>query len=472
MPELPCPVHHWAKHAPTQPALHTDGRTLTYAELDRYVTGTAHRLRALGVQPGDPVAWYGPNHWHHPVLLWALLRLGAVACPLNARLPVAALPDRLRQVSARLLVADGVDPATQPVRCIAPEAVVGAAPAEATVPHLDLDRRATLVFTSGSTGRPKAVLHTWGNHYFSALGSQAVLPLRPGHRWVVVLPLYHVGGLAICVRCFLHGATVVLPDDPRQVAEACTAGATHISLVATQLQRLLEAEPDVSTLEALLLGGSALPPALIQAAHARQWPVHVSYGSTEMASQVATTPAGADLDTLFTAGRLLPHRTLRFSAQGEILVGGKTRFAGYLDETGLHAPFDSQGWFATGDRGYWDEDGRLVVQGRMDQMFISGGENIHPEEIEQALGRLEGVRRALVVPVPDATFGFRPVAFVEAEGTAWSPAHFSAALSGQLPGYKVPRLYLPWPADAPPALKPDRGFFRARALRHVSGDTV
>ncbi len=464
MPELDCPVYRWAQDAPHHPALCTDGHTLTYAELNRYIAGTAERLRALGIGEGDGVAWYGTNAWYHPILLWAILRCKAIACPLNARLPLGTLPDRLRQVSARLLVADLPETKALPIPCVRPGRAIASADTAQEPPLMDLDQRATLVFTSGSTGHPKAVLHTLGNHYFSALGSQHIFPLGPGRRWLVVLPLYHVGGLAICFRCFWHGATVILPKDPRRIQEACTAfGATHLSMVATQAMRLLDTKGTLDALDAILLGGSAIPPSVLRKAHAWGWPVHVSYGSSEMASQVTTTPPGADLETLFTAGHQLPYRAVRRSDTGEILVGGPTRFAGYLEGKHLHRPFDDAGWFATGDRGYWDAYDRLVVQGRIDQMFISGGENIHPEEIEQALCRLENVRQAVVVPVPDPEFGHRPVAFVEAPEDDGKPTDFEQALASHLPRYKIPRTYLPWPSDLPATFKPSRTYFLKRA---------
>jgi O-succinylbenzoic acid--CoA ligase len=332
-------------------------------------------------------------------------------------------------------------------------------------PTFDLNAPETILFTSGSSGQPKAALHTFGNHYYSASGSNHNLPVMETTRWLLVLPLYHVGGLAILFRCFLHGGTVVMPTSHRQIAEAITDfQVTHVSLVATQLQRLLDIPFRADQLEAILLGGSAIPPQLLQTAHAAGWPVHVSYGSTEMASQISTTPPGAGLDTLFTAGYVLPHRAIRIARDGQIWVNGPTRFQGYVEGEHLRIPFDEQGWFATGDRGRFDADFRLHVEGRFDNMFISGGENIQPEEIETALRRLHGIVEAVVVPVPDPEFGFRPVAFIQSTDGGMKPEHWMRGLEDVLPRFKIPRVYHLWPDDIKRDMKIDRSIFQHRAL--------
>jgi O-succinylbenzoic acid--CoA ligase len=143
---------------------------------------------------------------------------------------------------------------------------------------------------------------------------------------------------------------------------------------------------------------------------------NTTYGLTEMASQVTTTSPAATLQELYTAGRVLPHREVSISESGRILVQGETLFAGYVGGEGVDRPLDAGGWFHTGDLGELDEAGYLSVRGRVDNMFVSGGENVQPEEVEEALCRLEGVEEAVVVPVEDEEFGARPVAFVRVAG--------------------------------------------------------
>jgi O-succinylbenzoic acid--CoA ligase len=245
--------------------------------------------------------------------------------------------------------------------------------------EIPLGRPATVVFTSGSTGTPKAALHTFGNHYFSAVGSNANIALAPGDRWLHSLPLYHVGGLSILFRCLISGAAIALPEPDAPLGRSISGlRATHVSLVSTQLLRLLREDAALEGLRAVLMGGGPMPEDLVDQALARGLPVHTSYGLTEMASQVTTTAPGAAPEELRTAGRVLPHREVSVSGEGEILVRGETLFAGYVEGEKTRRPSGTGSWFRTGDLGRLDGAGRLRVLGRRDNLFISGGENVRP----------------------------------------------------------------------------------------------
>jgi O-succinylbenzoic acid--CoA ligase len=190
---------------------------------------------------------------------------------------------------------------------------------------------------------------------------------------------------------------------------------------------------------------------------------------TEMSSQVTTTGPGATREHLRTAGRLLPYRALCIADDGEILVRGATLFQGYLGSDGvIDAAVGAEGWFHTRDLGWLDEDGRLQVTGRKDHQFISGGENIQPEEVEAALLRLPGVTRAVVVPVPDTEYGERPVAFVDGPPDE-RLLTLAAELDEELPRFKIPDVVYPWPAGANGRFKLDRQAFRRLAQRRQTG---
>ncbi|MFQ5571910.1 MAG: o-succinylbenzoate--CoA ligase, partial [Rhodothermales bacterium] len=380
--------------------------------------------------------------------------------------------DRVGKVAASLLITDREDLAAPPwegVVVMSPEAMgteAGGSPKN--VRRIALGQPATVVFTSGSSGRARAALHTFGNHFYSARGSNENIALRSGDRWLLALPLYHVGGLGIVFRCLLAGATLVVPEPEESTGEAVSRyGISHLSLVATQLGRLLrEGLPrDPGAMKAVLLGGSAIPPSLTREAHARGWPIHTSYGMTETASQVATTPPGASLADLGTSGRVLRYRRIKVE-DGEILVKGKTLFQGYVEGDTRHPSCDSEGWFHTGDLGTLSTDGFLRVYGRKDNMFISGGENIHPEEIERALCMLDGVRQAIVVPIADATFGHRPVAFVQTSGEAPVLEELALHLAPVLPRFKIPTTFYAWPEAASTSdMKVDRAYFQRCAMQ-------
>jgi O-succinylbenzoic acid--CoA ligase len=471
---VPCPLRAAAIASPEAPAVVSAGGALTYGRLDLLGAGAEKRIAELGLGSGTRVALYLPKDERYLVLLLALIRAGCVACPLSTRLPPGGVAPLLENTACRALISDQEElwEAVDGIRKLHPETLLADEPARGhpSEPlHLALDRPATIVFTSGSSGAPKAALHTFGNHYYSALGSNANIALAPGDRWLHSLPLYHVGGLSILFRCLLAGATVALPEAGAPLGEAI-AGATHVSLVSTQLLRLLREDLDPRELKAILLGGGPIPPSLIDEALARGLPIHTSYGLTEMASQVTATPPGASRDVLHTSGRPLPHREISISDDGEILVRGETLFTGYVEGEVVDRPLDADGWFRTGDLGELDADGYLRVRGRKDNAFISGGENVQPEEIEDALCRLEAVEDAVVVPVPDAEFGFRPVAFVRTAGGVVEPELLSRELERTLPRFKIPVAFHGWLEETTGGMKPDRASLRERALRLCRGE--
>ena len=171
-----------------------------------------------------------------------------------------------------------------------------------------------------------------------------------------------------------------------------------------------------------------------------------------------------------TAGQVLPYREVNVSEDGEILVHGHTRFQGYVHGDRLEEPFDENGWFGTGDIGYVDGDGYLMVTGRKDNMFMSGGENIQPEEIEKAFCEVEGVADAIVVPIDDEEFGQRPVAFVQMLGGNGADQGIRDAVAESLPRFKIPDHILPWPENAGTiGIKPDRSALRTIAEKHLDG---
>jgi len=328
-----------------------------------------------------------------------------------------------------------------------------------------LDDSATIIYTSGSSARPKAAVHSLGNHYFSAIGSNKNICLSEQSRWLLSLPLCHVGGIAILFRTLLSGAAVVIPDKTQSVTEVIEESQiTHLSLVPTQLRRLLDSyqfKPG-RQFPTIIIGGAQMPPALAKRAINASLPIHTSYGLTEMASQVTTTASGASPEELATSGKLLSDRELMVSDDGEIMVRGKTLFCGYLTEGEISSPFDDDGWFHTGDLGTVDDSGNLIVSGRRDNMFLSGGENVQPEEIESVMLEILGFEQVMVVPVPSDEYGNRPVAFIKGE---FDESAIRNELKKSLPSFSLPDAFYSWPQESENAsLKPSREEFTRRAV--------
>lgn len=267
---------------------------------------------------------------------------------------------------------------------------------------------ATLTLTSGSSGSPKAVVHNIQQHLRNAEGVSQALGFGAKHSWLLSLPLFHVSGQGIVWRWLLQGAVLNVYEDKADFY-TMLAESSHASLVSTQLQRYLNMADFMKrkVAQTILLGGSHIPPELNRNAKQQGLNTYIGYGMTEMASTICASQDSDD-----TVGKPLLGREVKIECD-EILVKGCCLALGYW-KNGILIPFlKRNGWFPTKDKGRWTAEGKLQVLGRLDNMFISGGENIQPEEIEQILYRSNLLKNVIVLPKADDEFGFRPVAFVD-----------------------------------------------------------
>lgn len=449
------------------PAIITPESTVSYRELNERFSWIADNLVKRGVQPGDRVAIQSVNSLEVLLLLPALWSIGAVAVPFSERFPVNEILALAEKYGCKyfLPASQLADRPASTKLSVIPLSEATAFPSEVKngiYPAWQLENLASIILTSGSSGNPKAVVHSLANHYYSAIGSHENIPFGRGGRWLLSLPMYHVGGMAILFRAWTAEGAIALPHPEMTLQDAIEQlQPSHISLVSTQLYRLLKTASgrrSLRRMKAVLLGGSAIPENLLREAWTLEIPVHTSYGSSEMSSQITTTPANASLKELQTSGKLLPHREITIAADGEILVRGKTLFQGYHVDDKIMPAVDTAGWFGSGDIGHLDAQGNLIVTGRKDNMFISGGENIQPEEIEKHLSHIDGVIRCMVVPVIHHEFGMRPVAFIDMRnGGKLDTSALRLQLEKKLPRFKVPDKFLPWPKDSQSSgIKPDR----------------
>lgn len=472
---IPCPLNLAARTYYDQPVLVTPTGTLSFLDYDHQVSAVADNLKKMDLKTGERIAVVASNHPELPAIILACIRAGMVICLLSPRLPDQTLENNFRQLKSRVLITPSDYCRLQHLKPLKTGELVKPVMALSDIIHrVDLNQDATVMWTSGSAAEPKAVLHTFGNHYYNALGANKNIPFEPGDRWLLSLPLYHVGGLSLLFRAVLGGGAVVLPEPGYKLAEEITKHRiTHLSLVATQLYRLLEIPEKLpllkKTLKAVLLGGGPFPHSLIDRALSFQLPLYKSYGLTETTSQVTTTSRTDYPDRLFTSGRALEYRQVKISDNNEILVKGAILFKGYLEPQGLKVPIAEDGWFHTGDCGHIDADGFLTVTGRKDNMFISGGENIQPEEIENCLLMMEDILDAVVVPIADREFGFRPAAFIRTAGNRErNENRICRHLERYLPRFKIPRYFFDWPKNlASEALKPERRNFQKMARERL-----
>lgn len=402
------------------PLLITPEGTLAFTVCEAVTARMASYLESRGIACGDIVAVAAPNSPGTVLLLLALLRLGAVAAPVNHRFPASHVEGILARLAPKLTIFDpavftpGEKLSALPLGGIVEAGYEPAGPASFDA-AADPDRPASIIHTSASSGMPKAALHSFANHWYNAMGSAMNLPFGQGDCWLLSLPLYHIGGYALLCKSLLGGGAMAVGFGDRRLEETLgQVPVTHLSLVPTQLFRLMRdplATGLLKGLQAILLGGSAVPERLLDDAIRAGLPIYLTYGSTEMGSQVTTSPAPVTEPTK-ASGAILPYREAMITAEGEILLKGPCLFMGYLTEGTVASARDDDGWFHSGDTGSLDETGFLTLLGRRDNMFIAGGENMHPEEIEKALTSIRGIEEAVVAPAPDSEYGMRPVAWI------------------------------------------------------------
>ncbi len=309
---------------------------------------------------------------------------------------------------------------------------------EADLPLLgehDLDAIHCRILTSGTSGPPRAIGLTYGNHLWSAVGSAFNLGVDPQDRWLCCLPLYHVAGLEIVMRSVIYGTGAIVHDgfDLDRVEDSLERqGVTLISLVTTQLSRLLEAGVDLSGPRAILVGGGPVPLEVLEEAVARGASVVQTYGLTEAASQVTTLSPQDARRKLGSAGRPLLTTHLRIQ-DGEILVQGPMVAPGCADE---------DGWLHTGDLGRIDDEGFLYVEDRLGDVIVSGGENVLPTEVEEVLLRHPDVADAAAVGRADPEWQQAVAAVVVLrDGAAVGADELRRHCAESLASYKVPKRF-------------------------------
>lgn len=430
-----------------EPALidRASGRVIRYSELEQ----------SLPVTPGGVVATWAKTSLDHLLILLGALRQGALDAPISFRLPKAEAIDRAWHLGAKeLWTQEGsacqsrIDLAANPTPVLTSRTLLQ-----------EMHSPGTLLQTSGSSGRARVVWHDLAAHIASAEGSAFRLPLGPGCGWLLQLPLNHVSGFSIPIRCLLSGAAVVFSDSENATEDEAV---THLSLVPTQLQRMLDSGAPLDRLQAVLVGGGPIPSCLVDRAIRAGVPLHLTYGMTESASQICTT--GRLLETLnpLHAGAPLPGREVRISSSGEIQIRGPVVAKKTLSPDGRWEDLaDAEGWFSTGDIGKFTTEGYLVILGRRDRLIISGGENIQPEPIEAMLLEIPGVRRAVVVGKSDPEFAERPVAFLAGD---FQEAEVRRFLACRLERFAIPQKFHPWPSEVSEDLaKLDFSFFKRLA---------
>lgn len=422
---LPCPLSILAQSQPNTPFILGD-ENWSYLNFEEYVQQIQDKH--LNLEPKSVVAVKTVCPFTTFAFFVACLRKNLIFFPLNPKLPDQEIDLRLKESQAKILIQEKI-PFT-PTFDFKSKSIF----------YYDPKAACSYLLTSGSSSRPKICVHSIENYFESAYSSNLSLPFIQKDCWLVSLPLFHVGGLSLLFRALLAKASLLISTE--RLEEALEKySPTHISLVSTQLMRLLKTPTLLKKLKAILLGGGPISDSLLE--KASSLPIYSTYGLTEMTSQVAT---GKNNHL-----HPLKYVSLKLDSKNQILVKGPMLFLGYLENSKVKPCLNSEGWFETKDLGLFSNN-QLQIIGRSDNQFISGGENILPEEIETALLKHPHILEAIVVPSEDSEFGQIPIAFVKSDHQLQEQEYISF-LEKTLPRYKIPKTYLSLSYEG---LKPSR----------------
>ncbi|PAE34251.1 o-succinylbenzoate--CoA ligase [Bacillus sp. 7884-1] len=447
---------------PDRAAVYFNKRIITFKELYESSYQTAGKLQALGLKKDQYIGVLLKNHLDTVVILFALQLIGIKAVILNNRLTTKELVWQLHDSkAASLILENDFDVIKEEVKVpvFTKDELFAATP---NIPEIqdeiNLGDICTVMYTSGTTGNPKGVIQTYGNHWWSAVGSALNLGYTESDRWLCSVPLFHISGFSILMKSVIYGMPVILHetfDAIKVIEDITTKRVTIMSVVGTMLFRMVETLKDArlpNHFRCALLGGGPAPLPLLEACKAKEIPVFQSYGMTETASQFVTLSPEYSITKLGSAGKPLFPSQLKIILEdgkiasakqaGEIIVKGPNVTMGYLYRPEVIKEKFKGGWFHTGDIGYLDEEGFLYVLDRRSDLIISGGENIYPAEIESVLLAHPDVADAGVTGFDDEIWGQVPAAFiVRKEGANVTKEELRQFCLENLAKYKVPKTF-------------------------------
>ena len=465
-------VDKWADHQPDALAVEFEGDKTSYQQLSTRIASIAGWLHLHEVEPGDRVAWLGPNHPLAIELLLACSRLGAIFLPLNSRLLIAEHHWILQDAGPRLLIAhkdfhEHATEAADEIPVFGLDEVYQSEPTELTPRVSQLDDPVLLAYTSGTTGTPKGALLSQSALAANAVNGAHAHDLTSNDRFLTFLPLFHVGGLNIqTLPALMGGASVLLHSsfDPGQWLKDVERWQPTWSLfVPATLNAVTNhpafAEADLSSLKGLMAGSSTIPEAATRPFFERGISVGQVYGATETSptavvlriDQAAQRPGSCGKAATLCDVRIVNDEGVDVAAgeSGELWVRGPNVLTSYWGNPDATSESITDGWFHTGDIGHMDTEGWLYIDDRKKDVVISGGENIYPAELENVLAESDLLSEATVVGVSDSRWGEIPVVVaVAAEGSEQNSEAVLQLFDGQIARFKHPKRVI-WTEQLP-----------------------
>lgn len=449
MPEAPDSPVHWlearSRDATDTPAIRDAKGWLDYGTLWQALGNWRRDIENEGLRPGRPVAVLTADRSRMVRAVWLGLYCGCPVLPLDPQRP--GTHGLIGELGIEQVFTDpGVAPPGGQARRLPAESLdevptgtpLPPSPAGASEPQL-------LITTSGTGGVAKAVMLGGAGLVASAEGSCRLFDLGPGDTWLCCLPVIHVGGLMILLRCACAGATVELEQrfDPSEAWDSLCSGATHTSLSPVMLNCIMDeadGAPVPATLRHVLTGGSAMPPGITRRAAARHWPLTETYGMSETATHIAVVDPATRTLRPVAGGRIeLEGVESDTDSVAPVRLEGPTLMLGYANpDLRPGDGLDDAGGLVSTDLGRRSEDGFISIVGRRDDVIICGGLNIHPVEVEQLLAGCPGLTDVAVTSQPDPVWGQQLVALYTGDAEPDSVAAWAAA---NLPGRFKPQIY-------------------------------
>lgn len=440
-----------AQLTPERISLRFRGEVWTFQELYDKANEFAERLHSKEIQHGSRIAILSSSNAELVIAIHGCLQLGCELVMLNERLSEVELSYQLHDSKPDFLLVDNHERTISYKQRYSFNDIHNSERKDYSVEKdWHKERTISIMYTSGTTGKPKGVRQSLENHVMNATGSALHSGVHPDDCWLCIVPLFHISGFSILMRSVLYGMTVSLHTkfDPEKVVDEILDGAaTRMSLVAVMLQRLvsvLESRnqyfPD--SFQSILVGGGPVPLSYLERAIERNIPVLQTYGMTETASQTTTLSSEDAIRKLGSAGKPLFFADVRIDGEekmGEICIKGPHVTKGYIGAAESKKPL-IDGWLHTGDIGYLDEEGYLFVVDRRSDLIISGGENIYPAEVEQAIVKHPAVIEAGVTGRQDDKWGQVPIAFIVVKEQI-TIDELKAFMKTQIASYKLPKEY-------------------------------
>jgi O-succinylbenzoic acid--CoA ligase len=445
------------KQNPTSTALITSGEEYTFEELRNKVVIAAQFLIDNGIKPNERVGIFCRNNVDFIITILALWQVSAVPVPINNRLIESEIKEQLSEANCKSVL---VQTELKNKFNLNFDRLIDI-PFDDKINitfsvknEIQLKDTAVIIFTSGSVNKPKVVLLSFESLYNSAVSGNNLLRYTHSDRWLASLPFYHVGGFSIIARALLFGIPLIIPDS-LSTEDISSSLARHrptfISLVSTQLKQLIDEgiKPNPE-LKNCLLGGGFAENNLIKKSIELGWPINKVYGSTETASFVTALLTEEHLIKPHSVGQPVPPNKIIISDEtsnemepfeiGEILIQSNALMSGYLNSAETEKVL-MDGLYRSGDIGYLDEDNYLYIEGRKNYLISSGGENVNPKEVEDALLQHPMISEAAVFPVKNSEWGEIVAASIVLNDPSVNLTYeeLKSYLQNELAGFKIPK---------------------------------